>query len=84
MTFNVTGSAKTLLWVGVALLALCAVLIVILPPVLGGIGGDRVVGQTAGVFIDLLVRLVREIGAPLGAAFIGAALVIGHRTDSRE
>jgi hypothetical protein len=81
MTIKLTGTAKIIMWVGIALLAVSALLIVLLPPVLGGIAGGTGTGQTLGSLFSLLVQLVREIAAPLGAAFVGAALVIGSRAD---
>lgn len=82
MTFKLTGTARTIMWIGVVLLAVSALLIVFMPLVLGWPGnGNTGPGQTIGTTLDLIVRLVREIGAPLGAAFVGAALVIGARND---
>lgn len=85
MTIKLTGTARTIMWVGVLLLAVSALLIVLMPSVLGGlVAGGTGAGQTIGTALDLLVRLVREIAAPLGAALVGAALVIGARSDGAE
>ena len=73
---NVHGVAKRVLWWGIGILVGGAVLIVLLPGIVSLIAGGEGLGQIAGVVIEVVLRVAREVLPPLGAALIGAGLVM--------
>jgi Na+/proline symporter len=72
------GLARTVLWWGIGLAVVGALLIVFVPAIADSLNiGATEEGQTVRIGIELAIRVARELLPPLGAAFIAAALVMG-------
>ncbi|WP_401000679.1 hypothetical protein [Agromyces sp. GXQ0307] len=76
--FSMDGAPRTVIIWGIAVSVCAALLIVLVPAVADWAAiGATSQGQEARVAIELVVRVLREVAGPIGAALIGAALVMG-------
>ena len=76
---NSRVAPKVVLWWGIGLTVAGTVLIILLPNLAYGFGGGGgAVGVDQGLMlaIDLIVRILGGIVAPLGVALIGASIVM--------
>ncbi|MEV1128554.1 hypothetical protein [Agromyces sp. NPDC049794] len=76
--FAMEGAPGKVLWWGVVLAVLGALLVVLVPWLLDQLGvGFDAQGQDLRVGLELGLRVIRELLVPLGAALIAAAIVMG-------
>lgn len=76
--FSMDGAPKAVLISGIAFSLVAGLLIVLVPAVADWAAiGATPQGQDARVAVELAVRVFREVAAPIGAALIGASLVMG-------
>lgn len=77
-SFSMQGAPRAVLTAGVIAAVLGAVLIVLVPAVADWAAiGATPGGQDVRVAIEFGVRVLRELAPPVGAALIGAAIVMG-------
>lgn len=75
--FSMQGAPARVLWWGIVLAVVGAALVVLVPVFLDqlGLGSDQQ-GQTIRVWLELGLRVIRELLVPLGAALIAAGIVM--------